>query len=102
VFTLDAEEEIRLRSTRTKLKDIIMFIRKIIRYLHNWQQSYQGVQQLSQLNDRELVDLGLIRSDISRVVHGEVARHMHDRNGAGPQAGIPEPSSLICNHADIR
>ena len=74
-----------------------MFIRKIIRFLRNWQQSYQGAQQLFQLNDRELADLGLIRSDISRVAHGEVARHMHDRNGAGAQAGNPEPSSVICN-----
>ena len=87
----DAEEEIRLRSTRTKLKGVIMFIRKIIRFLRNWQQSYQGAQQLFQLNDRELADLGLIRSDISRVAH------VHDRNGAGAQAGNPEPSSLICN-----
>ena len=74
-----------------------MFINKVIKFLRNWRQSCQGVRELSQLNDRELADLGLIRSDISRVAHGEVAHHMHDRNGAGALAGNPEPSSLICN-----
>jgi uncharacterized protein YjiS (DUF1127 family) len=55
-----------------------MFIRKIITFIRNWQQSYQGVWELSQLNDQELADLGLIRSDISRVAH-ESSRHRRSR-----------------------
>ena len=52
-----------------KLKGVIMFISKVITFLRNWRKSYQGVRELSQLNDHELADLGLIRSDISRVAH---------------------------------
>ena len=51
-----------------------MFISKVIKFLRNWRQSYQGIRELSQLDDHELADLGLIRSDISRVTR-ESIRH---------------------------
>jgi uncharacterized protein YjiS (DUF1127 family) len=51
-----------------------MFISKVIRLLRNWRQSDRGVRELSQLDDHELADLGLIRSDISRVTR-ESIRH---------------------------
>ena len=51
-----------------------MFISKVIELLRNWRQSYRGVRELSQLDDHELADLGLIRSDISRIVR-ESSRH---------------------------
>jgi uncharacterized protein YjiS (DUF1127 family) len=59
-----------------------MFISKLIRYLHDWRQSYQAVRKLSQLNDREFADLGLIRSDISRVANVSSRRKMS--NDPGP------------------
>ena len=46
-----------------------MFISKVIELLRNWRQSCRGVRELSQLDDHELADLGLIRSDIWRVAH---------------------------------
>jgi uncharacterized protein YjiS (DUF1127 family) len=58
-----------------KLKSVIMFVSKVIKFLRNWQQSYRGVRELSQLNDQELADLGLIRSDISRVAHESSQHH---------------------------
>jgi uncharacterized protein YjiS (DUF1127 family) len=56
---------------------------KVIRFLRNWQQSYQGVRELSQLDDHELADLGLIRSDTSRVAR-QSSRHCGSSRGAGP------------------
>jgi len=49
-----------------------MVISKVIGLLRNWRQSYRGVRELSQLDDHELADLGLIRSDILRVVHESI------------------------------
>jgi uncharacterized protein YjiS (DUF1127 family) len=39
----------------------------IIRYLHAWKHYGTTVRELSQLNDRELADLGISRSDIPHV-----------------------------------
>jgi uncharacterized protein YjiS (DUF1127 family) len=38
-----------------------------IHYVQTWRQYADAVRELSQLNDRELADLGIIRSDIPRV-----------------------------------
>jgi uncharacterized protein YjiS (DUF1127 family) len=56
-----------------------MFISKVIELLRNWRQSCRGVRELSQLDDHELADLGLIRSDISRIVQ-ESSRHCGSRS----------------------
>ncbi len=39
----------------------------IIRYLHAWKGYGTTLRELSQLNDRELADLGISRSDIPHV-----------------------------------
>jgi uncharacterized protein YjiS (DUF1127 family) len=39
----------------------------IVRYLHAWKRYGLAVQELSHLNDRELADIGITRSDIARV-----------------------------------
>ena len=42
----------------------IMILSYITRLLRMWQRYDQTVRELSRLNDRELADLGLVRSDI--------------------------------------
>jgi uncharacterized protein YjiS (DUF1127 family) len=39
-----------------------------IRYVQSWRQYENAVRELSNLNDRELADLGIARTDIARVV----------------------------------
>jgi uncharacterized protein YjiS (DUF1127 family) len=39
----------------------------IIRFLHAWKRYGAAVQELSSLNDRELSDIGITRSDIPRL-----------------------------------
>jgi uncharacterized protein YjiS (DUF1127 family) len=39
----------------------------IIRFLHAWKRYGVAVQELSNLNDRELADIGITRSDIPRL-----------------------------------
>jgi len=39
----------------------------IVRYLHAWKQYGSTVQELSKLDDRELADMGITRSDIPRI-----------------------------------
>jgi uncharacterized protein YjiS (DUF1127 family) len=43
-----------------------MFL-SIIRYLHSWKRYGQAVQELTNLSDRELADIGITRSDIPRL-----------------------------------
>jgi uncharacterized protein YjiS (DUF1127 family) len=43
-----------------------MFI-SLLHYLHSWRRYAITVRELSNLNDRELADLGITRSDIPRV-----------------------------------
>jgi uncharacterized protein YjiS (DUF1127 family) len=43
-----------------------MFI-SLLHYLHSWRQYGIAVRELSNLDDRELADLGITRSDIPRV-----------------------------------
>ena len=46
----------------------------IVRYLHDWKRYGSAMQELSQLSDRELADIGITRADIPRVAWEE-ARH---------------------------
>jgi uncharacterized protein YjiS (DUF1127 family) len=39
----------------------------VIRFFQNWKRYGLAVQELSQLSDRELADIGITRSDISRI-----------------------------------
>ena len=39
----------------------------IIRFLHAWKRYGAAVRELSNLNDRELADIGITRSDIPRL-----------------------------------
>ena len=40
----------------------------IIRFFQNWKRYGLAVQELSQLSDRELADIGITRGDIARIV----------------------------------
>ncbi len=67
----------------------------IIRYLQSWHRYGLAVQELSQLNDRELADIGLTRGDIPRIAweHAErdyrscKAAHAALPGGALPSQG---------------
>ena len=39
----------------------------IIRFFQNWKRYGRAVQELSQLSDRELADIGITRGDIARI-----------------------------------
>jgi len=39
----------------------------VIRFLHAWKRYGVAVQELASLNDRELADIGITRSDIPRL-----------------------------------
>jgi uncharacterized protein YjiS (DUF1127 family) len=39
----------------------------IIRFFQNWKRYGHAVQELSQLSDRELADIGITRGDIARI-----------------------------------
>ena len=39
----------------------------VIRFFQGWKRYGLAVQELSQLSDRELADIGITRSDISRI-----------------------------------
>ena len=39
----------------------------IIRFFQNWKRYGLAVQELSQLSDRELADIGITRGDIARI-----------------------------------
>jgi len=44
----------------------------IVRMVHAWARYPRTVQELSQLTDRELADMGLTRSDIPRIAWDHV------------------------------
>ncbi len=44
-----------------------MFIAKLIRWFGMWAKYRQGVRELSQLDDRELADIGIARSEITQI-----------------------------------
>jgi uncharacterized protein YjiS (DUF1127 family) len=45
-----------------------------IRFVQNWRQYGETVRELSSLNDRELADLGISRSDIPQIAREQVRR----------------------------
>jgi uncharacterized protein YjiS (DUF1127 family) len=45
-----------------------------IRYVQAWRQYGEAVRELSNLNDRELADLGITRTDIPHVAWGQIKR----------------------------
>ena len=46
----------------------------IIRFLQTWKRYGAAVRELSNLNDRELADIGITRSDIPRLAWEHAAR----------------------------
>ncbi len=49
-------------------------ITSFIRFIQNWRQYGEAVRELSNLNDRELADLGITRADIPRVARQYLPR----------------------------
>jgi uncharacterized protein YjiS (DUF1127 family) len=45
-----------------------------IRYVRSWREYGTTVRELSSLNDRELADLGITRSDIPHIAFSRVRR----------------------------
>ena len=39
----------------------------IVRFFHQWKRYNQSLNELSRLGDRELADIGIVRSDIEAV-----------------------------------
>ncbi|HWP15556.1 MAG TPA: DUF1127 domain-containing protein [Xanthobacteraceae bacterium] len=52
-----------------------MLISRVVRMLRAWRRYNQSVRELTRLNDRELADIGISRSEIGRVSwdHARVA-----------------------------
>ncbi|MGD9845159.1 MAG: DUF1127 domain-containing protein [Variibacter sp.] len=44
-----------------------MILTNLIRLVRSWRRYHQSVRELSRLDDRELADIGLSRSDIPHV-----------------------------------
>jgi len=51
-----------------------MLIAKLIRWFRMWARYQQGVRELSQLDDRELADIGISRSDIAEIAWQDAHR----------------------------
>jgi uncharacterized protein YjiS (DUF1127 family) len=47
----------------------------LVRYYQDWKRYGVAVQELSQLSDRELADIGITRADIPRIAWHDDARH---------------------------
>jgi uncharacterized protein YjiS (DUF1127 family) len=50
-----------------------MFVTYILSQIRGYRRSRETVRELSQLNDRELDDLGIVRSDIHNVARTSAA-----------------------------
>jgi len=48
-----------------------MFISRFIKLLQTWWRYNESVRELARLNDRELADIGITRSDIDRIASQE-------------------------------
>jgi len=46
----------------------------LVRYVQAWRQYGEAIRELSTLNDRELADLGITRSDIPHIAREQVRR----------------------------
>ena len=51
-----------------------MFLAKLIRLFRAWRSYDRSLRELSGLDDRELADIGLTRSEISAVARGAIRR----------------------------
>jgi uncharacterized protein YjiS (DUF1127 family) len=51
----------------SRSKGIKAMLSSIVRYFHDWKRYGTAMQELSQLSDRELSDIGITRADIPRV-----------------------------------
>jgi uncharacterized protein YjiS (DUF1127 family) len=65
--TIDARADIH---TNLPLKGITMFIAAIVAKIQSYLRYRETVRELSKLSDRELDDLGIVRSNIT-----DIARH---------------------------
>ena len=46
----------------------------IVRFLRSWKRYHTNLRELGRLNDRELADVGISRSDIPRVAWDDASR----------------------------
>jgi len=68
-------------------KDIENMLLAVIRFLQSWKRYGLAIQELAQLNDRELADIGITRGDIPRIAWEHADRD--DRFGQTVQAAPP-------------
>jgi uncharacterized protein YjiS (DUF1127 family) len=62
------------RSTgRIRKKEAIMFA-SIVRAFQEWRRYHQSLSELSRLGDRQLADIGVSRSDISRLARSSARK----------------------------
>lgn len=59
----------RAQPSRSRLRRLLSACAGPLRMLAQHQEQRQATAELSALSDRELWDIGLVRSDIERVVH---------------------------------
>jgi len=51
-----------------------MLIAKLVRWFRMWSKYQQGIRELSQLDDRELADIGISRSEITQIAWQDARR----------------------------
>jgi len=51
-----------------------MLIAKLVRWFRMWSKYQQGIRELSQLDDRELADIGISRSEITQIAWQDAHR----------------------------
>jgi len=51
-----------------------MLIAKLIRWFRMWSKYQHGIRELSQLDDRELADIGISRSEITQIAWQDAHR----------------------------
>jgi uncharacterized protein YjiS (DUF1127 family) len=71
--TISTYIDIVIPGHRRKRKEKTM-LSSIGRFLHAWKQYGVAVDELSQLSDRELADIGITRSDIPRIAWEQAHR----------------------------
>jgi len=57
-----------------KAEERTEMLTSLIRYVQAWRQYGEAIRELSTLNDRELADLGITRSDIPHIAREQVRR----------------------------
>jgi uncharacterized protein YjiS (DUF1127 family) len=51
-----------------------LMLNSIARLYNDWKRYSEARKELSHLSDRELADIGITRSDIDRIAHGQADR----------------------------